>query len=306
MTRTPGTHAILLIAVFVMLPVGSIQSVLAAEPTESVLKTLQPHSLEGDLEALAASTVAHSLGESDAASTITLFGHQTFSLLPRNPPPSDGGSGGGVAVLANAEAASGRGTARPSELGQDWVGLGRDTALLVGYETVLGIPLYRASEGADKGQPKAMAEAWWGNVRDPHWDADPWWVNYVGHPYVGAAYYVRARERGFNEFGSFLYAALLSTLFEYGVEAFFERPSYQDLIVTPVAGALIGAFIFEPLRNRIKAKPERAWHDQAIASSSHVIGMHSDRRVDLPRRARASRIDGAAREQTLQGAIARD
>jgi len=63
--------------------------------------------------------------------------------------------------------------------------------------------------------------------------------------------------------GSFGYSALLSALFEFGIEAFFEPPSYQDLIVTPVGGTLIGKYIFEPIRDNINAKAQRKWYDHA-------------------------------------------
>jgi hypothetical protein len=79
-------------------------------------------------------------------------------------------------------------------------------------------------------------------------------VNYIGHPYFGATYYTRARERGFDRIDSFLYSAVASTIYEFGVEAIFERPSYQDLIVTPIGGALLGGFVFEPFRNWIRRR----------------------------------------------------
>jgi hypothetical protein len=41
----------------------------------------------------------------------------------------------------------------------------------------------------------------------------------------------KGRERGFGKLASFGYSALLSTLYEYGPEAIFERPSAQDLMV---------------------------------------------------------------------------
>ena len=145
----------------------------------------------------------------------------------------------------------------------DWAGLGRDTGYVLGYEFAVGIPLYLAT------QPR---HDWWDNVRDSRWDKDSGWINYVGHPYFGAAYYIRARERGADPIGAFVYSAAMSTLFEYGVEALFERVSYNDLIVTPIAGALIGAFIFEPLRERIKAKPERAWYQDAVLIATDPIG----------------------------------
>lgn len=83
---------------------------------------------------------------------------------------------------------------------------------------------------------------WVKNVkRGPVWDKDNFLFNYVLHPYGGAAYYMSARSQGFNTLYSFLYSAGISTFFwEYGIEAFMEVPSIQDLIVTPVAGALIG------------------------------------------------------------------
>jgi hypothetical protein len=38
--------------------------------------------------------------------------------------------------------------------------------------------------------------------------------------------------------------AFASAPYEFGVEALFERPSYQDLFVTPIGGALLGGFVF--------------------------------------------------------------
>jgi hypothetical protein len=148
--------------------------------------------------------------------------------------------------------------------GIDWTGLGRDTGYVLGYEVAVGVPLYLATQPYHRD--------WFHNVRNPRWDGDAFWLNYIAHPYWGATYWVRARERGADRIGAFVYSALLSTMFEFGVEALFEPPSYNDLIVTPVAGALIGAFIFEPLRERIKAKAERAWYDDVILVATDPIG----------------------------------
>lgn len=83
---------------------------------------------------------------------------------------------------------------------------------------------------------------WWDNVSHaPVWDEDDWFLNYVTHPYAGAIYYMGARSAGAGAGVSFAYSFALSTFFwEYGIEAFAERPSIQDLIVTPVAGSLLG------------------------------------------------------------------
>jgi hypothetical protein len=113
-------------------------------------------------------------------------------------------------------------------------------------------------------QKHATLNKWAKNVSSPAWDHDVWWINYVGHPYFGATYYTRARERGFGEFGSFCASAAFSAMYEFGIEAFVEQPSYQDLIITPVGGALIGKFIFDPIRESIKAKKELVWTDHLL------------------------------------------
>lgn len=83
---------------------------------------------------------------------------------------------------------------------------------------------------------------WWMHVKKGAvWDKDNWVFNYVLHPYGGAAYYMSARSQGFNMWQSALYSFGISTLFwEYGIEAFMEYPSIQDLIVTPIVGSIIG------------------------------------------------------------------
>ena len=111
-------------------------------------------------------------------------------------------------------------------------------------------------------QRRISLQRWWANVRDPKWDPDRWYFNYLGHPYFGAIVYIRARERGFGTWGGLGYAAVLSGLYEYGIEALFERPSYQDLLVTPVGGLLLGALLFEPLREHIRRKSALHWYDQ--------------------------------------------
>lgn len=59
-----------------------------------------------------------------------------------------------------------------------------------------------------------------------------------------------------------------------GGEALFEKPSYQDLVVTPVAGALIGEYLFTPLRERIRAKPgPLAGSDKALLFITDPLGV---------------------------------
>jgi hypothetical protein len=74
----------------------------------------------------------------------------------------------------------------------------------------------------------------------PKWDDDPIMVNYVQHPLGGAIYYNGIRSQGGTKLQSFLFSLAESTFFEYFIESVAERPSTQDLIVTPLAGSLIG------------------------------------------------------------------
>jgi hypothetical protein len=157
--------------------------------------------------------------------------------------------------------------------GPDWGGLARDTALLVGYQAVAIGVIFLLPEDVSNWNGKSHgADQWLQNVSQPTFDHDSWWINYLAHPYVGATYYIRARERGFGPWSSFAYSAFASALYEFGAEAFFEKPSIQDLIVTPIGGALLGAFVFEPLRARIRAKPDLAWYDHVGLFLTDPIG----------------------------------
>lgn len=158
---------------------------------------------------------------------------------------------------------------------RDWVGLSRDTAFLLGYQIVGAGIIYTFPESVSnwsEDDKDISFEKWWDHVRNPQWDEDSWALNYVGHTYFGATYYTRARERGFGRIDSFFYSAFASALYEFGVEALGERPSYQDLIVTPVGGALLGGFVFEPIRSWVKSKPELRWYDHVILIATDPIG----------------------------------
>lgn len=92
-----------------------------------------------------------------------------------------------------------------------------------------------------------MFKRWFKNVfkRGPEWDHDNPVFNYVLHPYAGAVYFMSARSCGFSFWGSFLYSAAISTIgWEFGIEAFMERPSYQDIVITPVVGSLMGELFY--------------------------------------------------------------
>jgi hypothetical protein len=196
-------------------------------------------------------------------------------LLPNSFASESSGGAEDRWQLPNEDDIAENGDATPGALERDWRGLGRDTAFFLGYEAVVAGVLYLLPESVTKwtaDQRKTSMSQWWENVQHPQWDEDNWYVNYLGHPYFGAIAYVRARERRFGALGGFWYAALLSTLYEFGIEALFERPSYQDLIVTPAGGLLLGALLFEPIRKHIQGKPQRQWYDHLALAVTDPLG----------------------------------
>ncbi len=124
-------------------------------------------------------------------------------------------------------------------MGQTYTILGLSVAT-VGLMTLLPESITKWDE-EDRDMSK-LGSKWKDNVSSgPVWDRDEHFLNYVMHPYFGGVYYTAARHAGYNEFESFLYSATMSTFFwEYGVEAFAEIPSWQDLFITPFFGAVVG------------------------------------------------------------------
>jgi hypothetical protein len=166
----------------------------------------------------------------------------------------------------------------------DWPGLRRDTAYVLSYQVAtIGI-LYTLPESisnwSDEQKEEYSLSQWWENVSNPQWDDDKFWINYLAHPYWGAAYYVRARERGFDERASFWYSVAMSTAFEFGAEALFEQPSIQDLIVTPVGGVILGEY-FMAWRARVigRHEPGQAlpFRDRALLALTDPLGAINSR-----------------------------
>ena len=159
----------------------------------------------------------------------------------------------------------------------DWRGARRDVGYFLGYQVVGVAILYALPEGitgwSSEDKRKSSFDSWRENVGKAVWDEDTWFVNYVLHPYWGGGYYIRARERGLDRVQSFWFSALLSTLWEYGAEALFEPVSIQDLVVTPVAGCLVGEYLFAPLRAHIRAKRgELDWSDKLLLMLTDPLG----------------------------------
>lgn len=84
---------------------------------------------------------------------------------------------------------------------------------------------------------------------DPHrdffeWDGDRWTINVFGHGLMGSELYLRARQCRHGVAASLAFTAVSSVVWEYGVEVFNSRPSLNDLVWTPLGGALIGELRF--------------------------------------------------------------
>ena len=130
----------------------------------------------------------------------------------------------------------------------DWHGLWVNTAVLTGAFVGTLFVLECLPEDATSWNRAALQQVplfkrWRQHVleKGPEWDHDKVMFNYVLHPYAGAAYFMGARSCGFNFYQSMLYSALISTVgWEFGIEAFMERPSYQDLFITPIVGSALG------------------------------------------------------------------
>lgn len=124
----------------------------------------------------------------------------------------------------------------------------------------------------DEMQFKTLGKKWKeNNQAGPVWDQDEWGINYIGHPYFGAAYYMVARNQGLTPLESGAYSFLMSSfLWEMGIESFAEVPSKQDIIITPLIGSVIGEafYIWE---QRIEANNNQVWGSSFLGKSMLVF-----------------------------------
>ncbi len=110
-----------------------------------------------------------------------------------------------------------------------------------------------------------ITSKWYRNVTTvPVIDKDGWFLNYVMHPYFGGVYYMGLRGAGYPWYQSALYSVGMSTFFwEYGFESLAEVPSAQDIVVTPVAGSLLGEGMYMA-KKKIKENDEYLLGSRAI------------------------------------------
>ena len=74
----------------------------------------------------------------------------------------------------------------------------------------------------------------------PDFDKDSFDYNIFKHALSGNYYYLFYRSRGYTEVEAFAWTFMSSLAFEFAVETYTERPSYQDIYQTPIYGTLVG------------------------------------------------------------------
>ncbi len=74
------------------------------------------------------------------------------------------------------------------------------------------------------------------------WDTDRFGINFIGHPYSGTLSYNAGRSNGYNYYQSFCFAVGGSLMWEYFGEN--TRPSFNDIIYTPVNGTFLGEIFY--------------------------------------------------------------
>ena len=74
------------------------------------------------------------------------------------------------------------------------------------------------------------------------WDKDRFGVNFIGHPYSGTLSYNAGRANGYNYYQSFGFALGGSLMWEFFGEN--TKPSYNDIIYTPINGAFLGEILY--------------------------------------------------------------
>ncbi len=98
----------------------------------------------------------------------------------------------------------------------------------------------------------------------PVWDSDHWSWNYEVHPVMGSFSYLAYRNRQAHWLEAFAGAALNSAIYEYIIAGGTQQPSYNDLIVTPILGSLLGEGIYQMKKKMLRDKNLNLWEKIVI------------------------------------------
>jgi hypothetical protein len=84
---------------------------------------------------------------------------------------------------------------------------------------------------------------WKSNIKKGwEWDKDKFGINFIGHPYSGTLSYNAGRANGYNYYQSAAFSVAGSLMWEYFGEN--TRPSYNDIIYTPINGVFLGEILY--------------------------------------------------------------
>jgi hypothetical protein len=122
----------------------------------------------------------------------------------------------------------------------------RGAGLIVSMQTLSYGLLFAVPESVSSWD-RSVLEHYGQNIKEaftkpPVVDGDHWYINYLGHPFQGSYYYNAYRSQGAPFWQCALLSVAHSASWEYLIESGIERPSVQDLIVTPVVGSFMGEF----------------------------------------------------------------
>jgi hypothetical protein len=119
-------------------------------------------------------------------------------------------------------------------------------------------------------------------------DHDKWYINYIGHPYAGALFYNAVRSQNAKMWQSSLFCLGHVLVWEYVIESGLEQPSIQDLIVTPLAGIVLGELAHRG--TMAMARNGFKWYEvAAVVVINPMFMLNNGFRFAKPRRLAVSR-----------------
>ncbi len=152
---------------------------------------------------------------------------------------------------------------------RDYRRLGYDSvmyagAAIIGFGVLWSMP-ESVTNWDEEMKEKGILWKWKENVKaGPVSDEDNWVLNWITHPYCGGIYYMTARSSGFPSWNPLDTRPLCRLSFgKYGIEAFAEVPSIQDLVITPVLGSAMGEGFFYAKKSILR-------HDHKILKSKFL------------------------------------
>jgi len=119
--------------------------------------------------------------------------------------------------------------------------IARDTGFLYAAHWAGYLILFKVLSDAGGSLEKYKKNFFPNNIQ--WWDGDSSWWNFVGHPYVGSQTYLYYRARGYNKSESFWGSFTACFLFESTIEVFHDGFSFNDAVITPISGYVLGNWI---------------------------------------------------------------